>query len=97
MQDVRWSRRLEIEPENVEFLVARLEQYRVPSWGLLGDRMREARRLDTARRILKIDPDNAHAHEELGRVYIRRFLAIPQCDYDALCELRLRRKWAGVR
>ena len=64
---------LEIEPENVEFLVARLEQLRVKSWGLLGDRLRESRRLDTARRILEIDPSNAHAHEELGRVYIREF------------------------
>ena len=67
------ERALEIEPENVEYLVARLEQYRVKSWGLLGDRLREARRLETARKILKVDPSNAHAHEELGRVYIRDF------------------------
>ncbi len=64
---------LELEPENLEYLVARLEQYRVKSWGLLGDRLRESRRLETARKILKVDPSNAHAHEELGRVYIRDF------------------------
>ena len=91
------ERALEIEPENVEFLVARLVQYREKSWGLLGDRLRESRRLDTARKILEIDPSNAYAHEELGRVYIRDFLAIPQLDYDALCELRLCRRWAGIR
>lgn len=64
---------LELEPENIEYLVARLEQYKVKSWGLLGDRLRESRRLDTARKILKLDPDNAYAHEELGRVHIRDF------------------------
>ena len=64
---------LELEPENVEYLVARLEQYKVKSWGFLGDRLRESRRLDTARRILKLAPDNAYAHEELGKVHIRDF------------------------
>ena len=67
------TRALELEPENVEFLVARLEQYRMESWNFLGDRIREARRLETARLILKIDPDNAYAHEELGTVNIRDF------------------------
>ena len=43
------------------------------SWNFLGDRIREARRLEAARQILKIDPDNAYAHEELGTVNIRDF------------------------
>jgi len=67
------TRALELEPENVEYLVARLEQYRLESWNFLGDRIREARRLETARLILKLDPDNAYAHEELGTVNIRDF------------------------
>ncbi len=67
------ERALELEPENVEYLVARLQQYKLKSWGFLGDRLRESRRLDTARKILKLDADNAYAHEELGKVYIRDF------------------------
>ena len=67
------TKALELEPENVEFLVARLEQYRMESGNFLGDRIREARRLETARLILKIDPENAYAHEELGKVNIRDF------------------------
>ena len=67
------TKALELEPMNVEFLVARLEQYRAESWNFLGDRMREARRLETSRLILKVDPENAYAHEELGTVNIRDF------------------------
>ena len=64
---------LELEPENVEYLVARLIQYREASSHFIGERIRESRRLETSRKILKIDPDNAYAHEELGRVNIRDF------------------------
>ncbi len=67
------DRALSLEPENVEFLVARLIQFRVESSHFLGERIREARRLETARKILDIDPDNAYAHEELGRSNIRDF------------------------
>jgi len=64
---------LKIEPENIEYLVAWLHLHRIESWGFLGDRLRESRRLNTARKILKIDPENADANEELGKVYIRDF------------------------
>ena len=64
---------LELEPENVEFLVARLMQLREDGWSFLGDRIREARRLETSRDILALDPDNPYAHEELGLVNIREF------------------------
>ena len=64
---------LELEPRNVEFLVAQLQQYRTDSWNFFSERIKEARRLEISRRILKIDPDNAFAHEELGLVNIRDF------------------------
>lgn len=64
---------LDLQPNNVEFLVARLEQFRIESSHFLGERVREARRLETARKILELDADNAYAHEELGRVNIRDF------------------------
>ncbi len=64
---------LDLEPENVEYLVARLMQYRTDSWGFLSDRIKEARRLEISRVILKFDPDNPYAHEELGLVNIREF------------------------
>ena len=67
------TKALELEPDNVEYLVARLEQYRKESWSFLGDRILESRRLETARKIIKVDPDNAYAHEELGIVNIRDF------------------------
>ena len=67
------ERAIELEPENLEFLVAQLLQYREDSPTFLGDRIREARRLETSRVILKIDPDNAYAHEELGLLNIREF------------------------
>ncbi len=85
---------LELEPENVEYLVARLEQYKLKSWGFLGDRLRESHRLDTARKILKLDPYNAYAHEELGKVYIRDFwryrnaFMLPSVSYGYAGSLR---------
>lgn len=67
------DRALELEPENVEFLVGRLQQLRTESWNFVSERLKEARRLETSRKILKLDPDNAFAHEELGLVNIRDF------------------------
>ncbi|MFB3132108.1 MAG: tetratricopeptide repeat protein [Rhodothermales bacterium] len=67
------ERALELEPENVEFLVAQLQQLRTESWNFFSERIKEAKRLETSMEILKLDPDNAFAHEELGTVYIRDF------------------------
>ncbi len=64
---------LDLEPENVEFLVARLQQYRTESWNFFSERIKETRRLELSRKILKLDPENPFAHEELGTVYIRDF------------------------
>ena len=78
LDDKRKARRaldiaLVLEPDNVEFLVARLQQYRTESWNFVSERLKEARRLEVSRKILKIDPDNAFAHEEFGLVNIRDF------------------------
>ena len=85
---------LELEPENIEYLVARLEQYKVKSWGFLGDRLREARRIDIARKILSLSPDNAYAHEEMGKLHIRDFwryrnaVMLPSVSYGYAGSLR---------
>ena len=67
------DRALKLEPENVEFLVASLQQQRTESWNFITERVKEAKRLELAQKILKIDPDNAFAHEEVGLVNIRDF------------------------
>ena len=67
------ERALDLEPENVEYLVARLQQLRTESWNFISERIKEAKRIETSREILKLDPDNAFAHEELGTVNIRDF------------------------
>ncbi|QXD14698.1 tetratricopeptide repeat protein [Rhodocaloribacter litoris] len=67
------DRALEVEPENVKYLVAKLEQLRLDSWNFIVDKIREQQRRDLARKILRLDSTNAFAHEELGRAYIRDF------------------------
>ncbi len=64
---------LKIEPNNVKYMVARLEQLRVDSWSFLSDKIKESRRRDLALKILALDSTNAFAHEELGKAYIRDF------------------------
>ena len=64
---------LELEPENVQYLTARLEQLRTETWNFLSERIREVKRIELAKKILDLDPGNAFAHEELGAVYIRDF------------------------
>lgn len=64
---------LEIEPENVKYLTARMQQLGEDSSFFLTDKVREAQRRDLARDILKLDSTNAFAHEELGSSYIRDF------------------------
>lgn len=78
LKDLRTARRaldkaLELEPDNLQFLVARLQLLREDSWNFLVDRIRESRRRSLAVQILKLDPQNAYAHEEMGMGYIRDF------------------------
>lgn len=67
------DRALDIEPDNVQYLVARMQQLRAESWNFIVEKLRESQRLILARRILAIDSTNAFAHEELGASYIRDF------------------------
>lgn len=64
---------LEIEPENVQYMVALLQQLRADSPLFVIDQSREARRRRLAIQILKLDPSNSFANEELGETYIRDF------------------------
>lgn len=64
---------LELQPDNVAYLVAQLQQLRTESWNFISERVKEAKRLQVSRKILTLDPDNAFAHEELGTVNIRDF------------------------
>lgn len=63
------DRALELDPQNVRYLVARLEHLRQDSGFNLWDLLNEAKRRDLARRILQLDPENAFALEALGESY----------------------------
>lgn len=67
------DRAVDLAPDNVLYLVARLETLRRESWSYLIDLLRARQRASLARRILAVDPDNAFAHEELGVQGIRDF------------------------
>ncbi len=67
------NKAIELEPENVQYLVAHLIHLREESWNFITDKLREARRRTLAQKILEMDPRNAFAHEELGIGYIRDF------------------------
>jgi GWxTD domain-containing protein len=78
---------LEIDPENVQYLVARLEQLRVEANNFFVEKIRESKRLQLAQKILTLDSLNAFAHEELGIMNIRDFwryrnaIAIPRLAF----------------
>ncbi len=62
-----------IDPENVQYMVALLQQLRADSKLFMVDKSREARRRRLAQDILEFDASNSFAHEELGASYIRDF------------------------
>ena len=64
---------LEIDPDNVQYLVARMQQLRSDSWNIFQKMASEQKRAGLARQILKIDETNAFAHQELGKQAIRDF------------------------
>lgn len=57
---------VELDPENVVYLVAQLEVLRGDTWNLLQEIFRLQKRRELALRLLAIDSTNAYAHEELG-------------------------------
>ncbi len=62
-----------IEPDNLQYMVAELQQLREPSWNNVAEFIQQEQRRSLARAILARDSTNAFAHEELGAVYIRDF------------------------
>jgi len=60
------DRAIELDPENVVYLVAHLEQLRGNTWNIFQELLHLRLRRDAAERVLEVDPDNAFAHEELG-------------------------------
>ncbi len=82
-----------LDPNDIEFMVAELQQLRLPSWSNVAEFIQQEKRRTLARQILAVDSTNAFAHEELGSTYIRDFwlyrnaiafptLAINRVDYD---------------
>lgn len=67
------NKALDLEPDNLTYLVGRLQQLREESWNFLAEKIREQRRIDLSKRILELDSTNAFAHEELGSAFIRDF------------------------
>ncbi len=67
------DRALAIEPDNVTYLVGRLQHLRKESWNFISEKIREQKRIDLAHRILELDSTNSFGHEELGAAYIRDF------------------------
>ncbi len=67
------DRAVEIDPDNVVYLVAQLEGQRLERSNILLDLIRARRRYVIAQRILALDSTNAYAHEELGTWAIRDY------------------------
>lgn len=67
------ARALSLEPDNVVYLVARLESLRRDARTLFGDLLLAQERASLANRLLALDPDNGFAHEELGILAIRDY------------------------
>ncbi len=60
------NRAIDLDPDNVTYLTARLEQLRGDTWNFFEEQLRRRQRRDLARRLLTLDEDNPYAHEELG-------------------------------
>jgi GWxTD domain-containing protein len=70
-REIRRARAL--DPENLQYMVAELQQLRTDTWNFVQEMLRQRQRLDLAQKILERDPDNSFAHEEFGTYYIRDF------------------------
>ena len=77
-----------LDPDNVEYMVAELQQLRLPSWSNVAEFIQQEKRRSLAQQILAIDSTNAFAHEELGATYIRDFwqyrnaIAFPSLGFE---------------
>lgn len=64
---------IKLDPDNVDYMVARLEHLRTDASNYIVDRIRDMKRMGLAKQVLAIDPENSVAHEELGKAYVRDF------------------------
>lgn len=64
---------LEIEPDNVQYLVALMQQNNTPNFSYFKRLDKEIRRRELAFKIIRLDPENAFANHELGKSFIRDF------------------------
>lgn len=62
-----------LAPDDIQYMVAELQQLRLPSWNNVAEFIQQEKRRLLARQILAVDSTNAFAHEELGATYIRDF------------------------
>ncbi len=78
-----------LDPDDVEYMVAELQQLRLPSWNNVVEFVQQQKRRALAEQILSVDSTNAFAHEELGATYIRDFwqyrnaIAFPTLQFAA--------------
>src|SRR6056297_24073 len=84
-----------LDPDNVAYMVAQLQQLRLPSWNNLAELIQQEKRRALAQQILAVDSTNAFAHEELGATYIRDFWQYRNAI--ALPTFSLNRDEIGVR
>ena len=83
------DRAVDLDPDNVVYLVAKLEGQRLERSNILLDLLRARRRYVLAQRILALDSTNAYAHEELGTWAIRDYyqyrnaISMPGLSYEA--------------
>ena len=67
------DRARELDPENLNYMVAELQQLRTDTWNFIQEIQRTSKRVALAQQILRLDPDNSFAHEELGTYFIRDY------------------------
>ena len=83
------DRAIALDPDNVVYLVAKLEGQRLERTNFLLDLLRARRRYVIAHEILALDSTNAFAHEELGTWAIRDYyqyrnaIALPGLSFTA--------------
>ena len=81
------GRARELDPNSVDYMVAELQQLRLPSWNNLAELLQHEERRALAELILEVDSTNAFAHEELGASYIRDYweyrnaIALPDLQF----------------
>ena len=63
-----------VKPNELRYLVAKLELLRSPSNNYISEILKDAQRRDISRKILKIDAQNAFANEELGNTYMKDYV-----------------------